>query len=338
MTGTPSPTELLARADKLVAEARWQELHGLLSEVPRSELFSSSELAYRHGEALYHLGRMTDLAAYASELEAAMRRARDTKGVMRALNLGGIAAFELGDVAEARGRFDALLELAEGEKDDDMLARAANNLGALANLQGRRAEALSMYRLALPLYQKLGQTRGLAQTHQNLGISFRDLGQYEEAAAAYREAAELGRGFGYSPIVAMATVGRAEVEVLRGDPELAASFAEAGLLLARQVGDPITEGTALRVRAMTRAGGGEEDLDAALADLEEARRLGRETGHVLLEAEAERDTARVLVRSGRPAEGLQALRSALAKLESLGAELQVRALSAEAEEIASQLS
>jgi tetratricopeptide (TPR) repeat protein len=326
---TDRPSSLLDQANEMVAQSRWRELHELLAGVPRPELFTSVPLAYRYAEALYHLGRMAELTEYASEFESAMRRQRGTSGVMQALNLAGIAAFELGRMEEARQRFESLMELAEAEGDTDMLARATNNLGALANLEGRHEDALALYHLAIPLYQKLGQTRGIAQTHQNLGISYRDLGRWKDAAAAYQDAAEYGRGFGYTPIVAMAMVGRGEIEVLKGDPALGAGFVEWGLEMARELEDPITEGTALRVRALARAAGADGGYIRAYDDLEAALELGRETGHLLLQAEVERDMGRLVLGRGLRGEARRLLADARQKLQSLGAERAASEIAAE---------
>jgi tetratricopeptide (TPR) repeat protein len=288
----PSTIRTREKSDGLADDSRWSELFCFLEGVPGAERVDDAHLAYRYGEALYHTGRMGLLASHAQAFETAARRARDVPALLRALNLKGIAAFELGVPDEAREAFEALMELSEAESDDDMLARAALNLGALANLQGNPADALAMYQLALPLFQKLGQTRGLSQTHQSLGMSYRDLEKWAEAEDAYREAMRLGTGFGYAPIVAMAAIGRSEVQVLRGDPHAALSLVEWGLQLSRQLGDPISEGTALRVRGTARAATDRSPVLRARGDLQQALALARSTDNLLLEAETLRDLAR----------------------------------------------
>lgn len=325
-------------ADALAGESRWAGLVDLLAPVPVERLISRPGLAYRLGEAYYHTGRMEDLRELADRLQDGMRRERDTTGVMRALNLAGIAAFELGRVDAARRAFESLMELAEGEGDEDMLARAANNLGALANLQGRRAEALSLYQLALVLYQRLGQLRGLAQTHQNLAISFRDMRLLRESDFEYRQAEEIGRSFDYAPIVAMATVGRAELAALRNDPEVARKLVERGLALARELGDPITEGIALRIRALARSASPPPSADAeepalseARADLGAALELARRTGNLLLEAESLRDLARLERRRGRGPEADGLFRRAVDRFSVLGADGEAATLLEEAD-------
>ncbi|MEE9132244.1 MAG: tetratricopeptide repeat protein [Gemmatimonadota bacterium] len=316
------------RAEARVAEGDWPALRELLRGQRRAVLLADPSLAYRYGEALYHTGRMEELAGYAAEYEASARRTTDPGGTMRALNLGGIAAFELGDMRAAREKFDALLELAEAESDEDMLARAANNLGAIANLRGRRHEALAYYYLALPLYQKVDRPRGLAQTHHNLGLSFRDLGNLAESVASYNTAIVLAESISYRPLVAMSTVGRAEAELRRGDVELGRKLADRGLALARETADPISEAEALRVRGLVLA---EQDAEGAgaYADLEAGLILAVDTRSALLEAEIERDLGRLEQGRGRRDEALEHLGAALQRFESLGAEAEARALRAE---------
>lgn len=305
------------RAAALAADSRWTELLELLDGfLPGRRGVASTELAYRVGEALYHLGRMEELAAHASEFELAARRRRDVEGTMRALNLRGIAAFELGRTGEARDAFDTLMALAEAEQDHDMLARASLNLGALANLEGEPATALTLYQLAIPLFQRLGQARGLSQTHQSLAISYRDLRKFEDADDAYREAVRLGLEHGYEPIVAMASVGRAELRVMQGDPAAAISLVEWGLRLARRLGDPITEGTGQRIRGRARAA--LSRVSEARADLDSALRAAVDTRNRLLEAETLRDLADLAFRMGDQREARTRREQAARVFRSLG--------------------
>ncbi len=312
------PRSVTKRADELAEESRWADLLRLLDALTATERVASREVAYRFGEALYHQGRMEPLAAHASRFELAARRDRDVAGIMGALNLKGIAAFELGRPDEARRAFDSLMALAEAEGDDDMLARATLNLGALVNLQGDPATAVSLYQLALPLFHKLGQIRGLSQTHQSLAMSYRDLSRFGEAEEEYQKAVQLGLGFGYTPIVAMAVIGRAEVLVLRRDPETALGLLDWGLRLARQLGDPITEGTGLRVRALARLALNE--IPRAQSDLEEALGLAQSTGNTLLEAESLRDLGRLAARWGEESLAIERFEASIEAFRKLGAE------------------
>ena len=319
MNDHPVPDSLRNRAASLAADGDWTALQELLRSEPTPVLLADPRLAYHAAEALYHTGHMAELAEFAEAYERASREAADVVATMKALNLGGIAAFELGRTSEAEVRFDLLMELAEAEGDQDMLARAANNLGALANLKGRRHEAIAYYNLAIPLYAKLGQVRGLAQSHHNLGMSYRDLDLLDDSVEEYKRSVVLAYRIDYVPLVAMATTGRAESELRRGDGELARELAARGLQAARDVGDPISEAEALRVCGLTYAKSHGGDLDKARGDFEAALELARATGNALLEAEVERDLGRVEQADARPAEAVRLLESAHERFLALGA-------------------
>ena len=308
----------------MAANGQWDQLLESLGKLERASVVADPRLAYSLGEALYHTGRMRELAAFAAEYEQAARSAADTVATMKALNLRGIAAFELGDTEVARTSFDTLMELAEGEGDEEMLARAANNLGAISNLRGRRHEAIAYYSLAIPIYQRLNQERGLAQTHHNLGLSYRDLEQPKDAVDAYSKAISLAEDIPYPLLIAMATVGRAEVELQFGDLEFSRRLVERGLRLSREIKDPISEAEALRVRGLTRAGRAGAANEDAQADLDAALGLAAETGNRLLEAEIERDSARLALRRGRPGQARRRFERALTGFQAIGAIAEAR--------------
>lgn len=322
---------LRSRADALTAEGNWSALCEVLRVEAPDSLAADPALAYRFGEALYHTGRMDELGSYAEVYEEVASRTADPGGLQRALNLAGIAAFELGRTTRAQDKFDRLMELAEAEGDEEMLARAANNLGAIANLRGRRHEALAYYHLALALYQKLGQARGLAQTHHNLGLSHRDLRQLEDSVASYIQAAALAESLRYRPLQAMAIVGRAEAEWLRGDVELARELVERGIELAREVPDPVSEAEGLRVRGLTRVAGSPEEQKEAREELAAALRMAREVENALIEAEALRDIGRVEGTLGEREESRRHLEQAVVVFEKLGAVAEARVVQEELE-------
>ncbi|MFQ5689535.1 MAG: tetratricopeptide repeat protein [Gemmatimonadota bacterium] len=324
MGPTADPVE--RQAESLARQGQWGEVYALLSSLDREALLGQGPQAYRYGEALYHTGRMEELASFAADLEEAARAESDILGLMKAINLGGIAAFELGRTRAAERRFESLMELAESESDREMMARAATNIGAVANLRGDPEKALQHYHLAAPLYEKLRHVRGLAQIHHNLGISYRDMDRLEDSVTSYLRAAMLAAGIDYQPLVAMATIGRAEAELRSGDASLCAVLVERGLEEARQVGDPISEAEALRVRGLARAA---VHPAKARADLEEAVRLAQQTGNSLLEAEGKRDLGRLLLGEGDGREGVGLLNEAAEMFRTLGAEAEVARLEEE---------
>lgn len=313
------PSDLRDRAGRLAEQGRWAELHEALDAVGEEDVLAGGRpLAYSYGEALFHTGRMEELSAYADRYEEAARRDSDAVGILRALNLGGIASFELGEVERARERFETLMELAEAEESNDMMARAANGLGSIAVLDGRHDEALSLFQLAEPLYARLDNLRGLAQLYHNHGICFRDLGRFDDALDAYLRASRLADSIGYDFLAGMTTAGRAEIELIREDTEYGARLARRALETVREVGDPISEAEALRVVALAGMQGG-APREEIVGHLESGLDLARETRSTLLEAELERDFGRYLAEEGSPGEGRGRLERAVELFDRVGA-------------------
>jgi len=312
-----SPDRLLeARASELKAADDWAELCREFDVVGDEVLCRTPAAAYVYGEALYRTGRPRDLVRFAAVFEATSRASADPTSAMRALNMAGVGAFELGDMDTATRSLDALIELAHAEDDAEMLAPAANNLGAIADLQGRVEEALSYYRLALPLYEQADRPHGVAQIHHNLGLSYRELDRVDEAVRSHVKAVEVAEGVGYRPLVALSLSARAECELARGDPAIAAELADRSIRIARGCEDPVSEGDALRVRGVVRCEGG--DLEGALADFEAAAEIAERTDNSLLQAESLRDQGRCLQRAGRPEEGRTLLLRAVTSFVELG--------------------
>ena len=327
--------ELERRSAELAETGDWSALRRYLHGQDRQAVLARRSLSYLYGRSLYQTGRMEELAAFADEFERAARARSDVGGVMAALNFAGTAAFERGETADARRRYESLLTLAEGESDDRMLARATNNLGMVAQLRGRCAEALRNYRLAHPLFQKLADEQGLAQLHHNLGISHRDLGRHDDAVDAFRRAEELADRSGHPYLAAMALAGRAEVVLEREDAPLACELARRGLERARRADDPITEAEARRVLALARRRAGEATVEEVLRELEAAGDLARRHGHALLAAETARDAGLLLRESGRTSDARERLEAARAAFRELGAELYTRGVEEELQELES---
>lgn len=320
MAGSTYDGDLEHRSRELERDGAWSDLRELLLSAGRDRVLGRRSLSYRLGRALYHTGHMEALADFAAAFEEAARGRSDALGVLQALNLSGTAAFELGKTDQARDRYEELQQLAEAEGDEEMLGRSAHNLGMVHLLRGRGDEALVSYRMARTLYEKLGLRRPLAQLEHNLGIAHRDRGQFRDASQAYRRASSLAAELDYPFLSAMATVGRAEAELLAGDPGLALQLVERGLETAEDVGDPVTVGEALRVRSRVRAAASrDDDLEAALVDARRALELARETGNRLLEAETRRDLATLLRRSGRGGEAREMLQSSVEIFGEIGA-------------------
>lgn len=313
----PDAGELTRRADEIAASGDWEELRAFLEGVERDLVLSRNALAYRFGEALYHTARFDELERFSHEYEERARSASDVSGLLQALNLRFIPAFETGRLDDAWRRAQDLLELASAEGEEEMQAKSAHNVALVYSLRGSWEEALSYFQLALPLYERLGVTRGVAQVHQNLGNVYRYLERLDEATDAHRVAERLARRIGYTFGVAMATVGRAEVELLRGEVEFARQLVEKGLQRARSAGDPLTEADGLRVLALVDLESGH--VRRALAHLDDAADLAGRAESRVLEGEVHRDRARVLAAGGETGRAAEEISEAISHFEASGA-------------------
>ena len=142
---------------------------------PSDDAFTGVALS----EALEHLkaGRARDaLAIYRRVLKFDGRNGQ-------ALNLAGVAYFQLGD--QRRALKHLRQAVAGGSADVD----AHNNLGNVLKAAGRLDEAETAYRRALEIRPDY------ADAHYNLGILLEAMGRPSEAEAAYQNALDATPGF-----------------------------------------------------------------------------------------------------------------------------------------------
>lgn len=319
-----APDELTRRVRELVAAGAWPDVVRLLDGVSRGE--ASSELLLLRAEALTRVGDARSARTWLYEIIPTLIGRGDRASHRRALNLLGAACFYLGELAEASDAFAAALEMASEEDDLLIFARATNNLGMIANLRGHHESALGHYRLAVPTYQRLGQRRGIAESYHNIAITYRDLGALAEADEYERRAMDYA-GDGIAPrVAAMGMIGRAEIALRRGDPQLARGTSERAAAELERLHDPVNEADARRLVATAAAALGR--FDEAEGVFERALSIARSGGHALIEAETLRDRAWARSSRGERAGARRDAEAAVALFERLGATSEVGRLRA----------
>lgn len=195
---------------------------------------------------------------------------------MRALNLLGAVAFETGALDQAREHFEVALGLAQRQGDRLVMARARNNLASVADLRGAPLEALSLYRAALLDYQRLGDRRGAGETCHNLSLVFRAIGASADAEAASEQALHHAEVAGDRQLLALAVLGRAEIDLGAGNLAVARREIERGRALMIEVNDSVgvLEATRLEARLYLGEGRLQEAGDAAGQAADRAAGLG----------------------------------------------------------------
>jgi tetratricopeptide (TPR) repeat protein len=276
------------------------------------------EVALLAATAATRLGELTTGVTLAESALERFRARADTDGRMRAMNLLGAIAFEQGRLEEAERCFGEALELARTADDTRMEANASNNLASVAHLRNQSDIALSLYRTALLAYQRLGDRRGTAQTYHNLGIAFREQAAWEDAENAAIQAVRHAEQVGEGSLLALTTMGRAELHLEGGDYEMARTeLARAGGH-ARRAHDDIGLAEVTRLEALLALH--EERFDAALPLALEARAAAIRLGALQLQGECAALAARAQSALGRKAEAEASRAEARKIFDALGAE------------------
>ena len=312
------------RARERADTGAWSDVAELLNTLSPER--GPGELRVLYAEALIRLGQERAACDWLKQVIPVLDAEADRTNHRRAINLFGVAAFTLGDLVEAGEAFTTALDLASRQDDLLLFARATNNLGAIANLQGRHVAALGHYRLAVPAYQRLGQRRGLAESYHNMAITHRDLGSLDEADEHERRAIDYAVQGTAPRLAAMGRIGRAEIALRRGDPELAEGTAHRAAEELVQLEDRLNEADARRLEgtaAATRA-----RYDEAAAAFARALAIARERGFALVEAETLRDRALAHARRNAMADAHADAHAAILIFERLGANSEVVSLRA----------
>ena len=317
---TSSP--VIKKARHLAAAGHHAEVVSYLGARAGSELEDSPSLALLYGTAQARLGRHDEGLRW---LDLALDRARkrDEPAVERhALNARGAVALVSGRIDEAADYFTQALLAASRDDDPATIGRASNNLGIISNLRGRHAEAIGSWEIASAAFDRAGLQQGVAECCHNLGIAYREQGELDRALAmADRAVAEAA---GDRTLLAMALRGHAEIRVVRRELELARDELDRVRDIRRGLVDTVGEAEDLRVAASLLVAEGQ--MEAAEPLLREAIARAEPHGRLQLLAEATRDFAMVLRRSGRNAEAETAARKAKVVFARLGAEGEIRKL------------
>ena len=316
MTDAPDAPDLIATLRSLMSAGRFQDALATWRGAPGADARRGEALLLA-GTASMRMGDVVHAGALAADAVDAFRSRGDQDGQMRALNLQGAVAFEVGALDEATARFALARSLAVVVGDTLFQAHAVNNLASVAHLRGDAEDALSLYREALLSYQRLGDRRGIAQTYHNLGLAFRELGIWQDADDATHQAQRHAILVEDAALAALAVTGRAELDIARGAFEVAAKGLDRAGELANDAGDVLGVAEVGRVRATLALD--RDDPERALAEAASAGAMAREQGSALLVAECAAVEALALRRLRRTDEAEARRTVTLERFARLGA-------------------
>lgn len=188
----------------------------------------------------------------------------------------GLAAWRLGDYAEARDRGEAGLALKLDLGLDELLFRSYNALGLLAWNEGRLAEAAELFGKASDAALAVGDAEGLAKATNNQGLVNVELGEFRRSREAFRTTLEAARSIENPTIEASALSNLGMLDIRVGDPAAAIPTLREARRIFQLVDDAFYEQNTLGQLGHAYTALGEPRL--AFAALDTALARSRETG------------------------------------------------------------
>ncbi|MBI2571322.1 MAG: protein kinase [Candidatus Schekmanbacteria bacterium] len=234
-------------------------------------LVEQSYVAYLRGNPDQTIARATEAAELAGEVD-------DPRTAARIENALGIAHGSRGFFKEAINHYSKAAMISEQIGDEGTLAANLGNIGINYQLLGRLDQALEFFSRSLEMGRRAGN-RGLeCSTLCNMAATHLQQNQIEVAAHAYQQALDIATRLGLRADEIEAELGMGRCELARGAWAAAMQRGGKACELAKELGNTVFQGTALRLLAQaTAARGTPEPLDADIDALfaESIRVLGR---------------------------------------------------------------
>lgn len=213
-------------------------------------------------------------------------------------------------------------QLAQQNKNAQMMARVLVKLGRASDLAGAYDDALQSYRQAMQIAQQVRDTATQAEALASLGAAFMAMGRLEKAVNAYERAAPALEATGQGVLLARTynNFGLALME--QGEVEQALEKYEMALKAARSVGDPASECDALIYAGDVYRE--DQQYDEALERYRQALRAAEQAEDRRLEEQAIGALGIANLERGNAEQAVENLERALSISQQLGAEARER--------------
>lgn len=313
---------LLARATELERRGEWQDalatLHSVYTDaVQERDAATLLEALVRLGHC-HRLSGRRELATDMLELARTVGRLHtrpDIEG--RAVNGLGVMMLDGGDYTAAEALCREGNELGRLACDDVLVGETEQNLGILANIRGDLDDARIRYETALVHLERAGSVRGRISSLNNLGLLHLYRGQLNEADEHFEHALRICEEVGDVVRAGMVHMNRTELFLARGDLNRAREACDEGFEIFSRLNDEQRQAEALKFYGMIYREGGK--LHLAEIHLQRAIQITLSSSNPLLEAQTQREMARVLRMQGRNRQALEALNRSHALFTSLQA-------------------
>jgi len=211
--------------------------------VERAQLYQElGRLAFRTGDNTNAIDRSERALAELARSEAPpdSERARETAATkVQAYNTLGVALARMGQLAEAVGRIEQSIALAEHHDLLQAACRGYTNLGVLqSSLDPPRG--IETCQRGLAVARRVGDLAFQSRLHANLAVAYCALTDRCEAEgiAAAETAVDLDRRLGLIDHLAVPLIVLGQIRQCHGDPGPALAAYQEALTLAEQVGEP----------------------------------------------------------------------------------------------------
>ncbi len=176
-----------------------------------------------------------------------------------------------GDNTRAKALYEEAVEIAEADRDDEMLANALFLRGYLRSVQGELATGLMDLRRAHQLYLKLDQAPRASNALNGIAIIYNRMGDHAQARDYYQQSlrAQAAEGARRDQAATLHNLGRATQNL--GDLDAARRHYEAALELSRQIDFARGEAYAMRGLASLANAAGDGSSAGSWLDQAEAR-------------------------------------------------------------------
>ncbi len=253
----------------------------------------------------YRLASRRDLAGDMLELALALGELHGEPAIAgRAVNGQAALAQHRGDIPEAERLYREANALGHVAGNDQLIGDTEQNLGMLANIRGNLDEALVRYKRALEPLSRAASQGSLVSALNNLGMLHVDLGRLDEADDYFQRALVICGESGDVVNEGIVHVNRAELFLARGQLDKAREACDEGFEIFSRLNYTVRKAEALKFYGVIYRESGK--LHLAEIHLRQAIEIAA-VEDPLLEAEAQREMARVRRAQGHNQEALEAL-------------------------------
>ena len=223
--------------------------------------------------------------------------------------------FERGDYQRALEVFRHELRRAEAAGDAEQAAAALAGLGFIEHFRGRIESALEHGRSQLSLLRRQSDDAASASVLNHLGMLHLEAKQVAQAELSFRSAFMLAQRIGDAALRSHIQLNRARHALAQGQLQDAHHYCDDAFQEHSRAGSEAGLSEAYLVYGILYRENGETDL--ATTHFQLAITLARACGHGVLQAEAEREHARLYMQSGLLDDALDAVTRAQALLHGL---------------------